>query len=187
MCEIKTYGTLVKSATDIQKEMLVIDEECRIVLGHLEAALNTASQSKQLIDESSRLQQINTNNEQIIAIRKSQIINPIHSLTQEEKKYYDDIISISNDILTNNRRIAEIKGIVDNTPNIIGEQISLARNKAAQIDAKNKSQLYIFIRKYFSNYNLYIKEMVFYVQKNGKKPNSACAKFDFEKNHTQNK
>ena len=41
--------------------------------------------------------------------------------------------------------------------------------------------------KYFSNYNLYIKEMVFYVQKNGKKPNSACAKFDFEKNHTQNK
>ena len=29
--------------------------------------------------------------------------------------------------------------------------------------------------------------MVFYVQKNGKKPNSACAKFDFEKNHTQNK
>lgn len=146
MCEIKTYGTLVKFASDIQKEMLVIDEECRIVLSYLEAALNTAAQNKQLIDENTILQQVNANNP----------------------------------------TIAEIKCLFDSNLKIIGEQVSLARNKAAQIDAKNKTQLYILIRKYFYNYNLYINEVVFSVQKNGKKLNRGCAKIDFEKNHTEN-
>lgn len=94
MCEFKTYGTLVKSATDIQKEMLVIDEECRVVLGYLESALNTASQSKQLLDESSSLQKININNERIIEIKKSQILNPLGSLTQKEQMCYNEITSI---------------------------------------------------------------------------------------------
>lgn len=186
MCEFKTYGTLVKSASDIQKEMLVIVEECRIVLSNLEVALNTATQSKQLMDESSRLQQMNINNERMIEIRKSQIINQIDSDTTEETNYYNEIISISNSISANNKRIAEINSLFDSNLKIIGEQSSLARNKAVQIDAKNKTQLYILIRKYFSNYNVYISEMVFSVQKNGKKLNRGCAKLDFEKNHTEN-
>lgn len=187
VCEYKTYGTLVKSATDIQKEIYTIDEECRVVLGYLEKALNTAAQSKQLMDESSRLRQINSNNERIIEIRKSQIINPIGSYTTEEANYYNEIISISNSISANNKRIAEINSLVDSNLKIVGEQSSLARNKAAQIDAKNKTHLYILIRKYFSNYNMYISEMVFSVQNNGKKLNSGCAKLNLEKNHTENK
>lgn len=183
MCEIKTYGTLVKSAADIQREMLVIDEECRNVLSHLEVALNTAAQSKQLMDESSRLQQMNVNNERMIELRKSQIRNPIGSFTPEEAKYFDEITSISNDISANNKRIAEINSLVDNNLKIVGEQSSLARSKASQVSAKNKTQLYFLIRKYFSNYNLYINEVVFSVQNNGKKLNCGCVKLDFEKNH----
>ncbi len=186
MCEIKTYGTLVKSATDIQKEMMVIDEECRSVLRHLEIALNTAAQSKQLIEERSRLQQINIENERIVALRKSQIINPIGSYTTEEIKYNNEITSLSNNIFLNKQRITEIEGLLKSNSKIIEEQIGLAREKAAQIDAKNKLQLYILIRKYFTNYNWYIKEMVFSIEKKGKKPNSGCAKLDFEKNHTKN-
>lgn len=183
MCEIKTYGTLVKSAADIQREILVIDEECRVVLSHLEVALNTAAQSKQLMDESSMLKQMNINNEQIIAIRKSQIINPIGSFTTEEANYYNEIISISNNISANNKRMAEINSLIDSNLKIVGEQSSLARSKASQVSAKNKTQLYFLIRKYFSNYNLYINEVVFSVQNNGKKLNCGCVKLDFEKNH----
>lgn len=183
MCEIKTYGTLVKSAADIQREILVIDEECRVVLSHLEVALNTAAQSKQLMDESSMLKQMNINNEQIIAIRKSQIINPIGSFTTEEANYYNEIISISNNISANNKRMAEINSLIDSNLKIVGEQSSLARNKAVQINAKNKTQLDILIKKYLINYNQYIRETVYTVQKNGKKLNNGCAKLDFEKNH----
>lgn len=186
MCEIKTYGILVKSAADIRKEMNVIDDECRNVLSHLETALNTAAQSKQLIEESARLQQINIESEQIVALRKSQITNPIGSYTTEEINYNNEINLILNKISLNNQRIAEIDGLLKSNSTTIGEQSTLARNKASQIDGKNKLQLYILIRKYFTNYNLYIKEMVFSVEKSGKKPNSGCAKLDFEKNHTKN-
>lgn len=187
MCKIKTYGTLVKSASDIQSAINTIDEECRVVLSHLEAALNTAAQSKELIGESSRLQQMNINNEKIIAIKKSQIFNPIDSLTPQEQLYNNEIISTSQKIAENDQRIMEIDGLLNSNSKIIGEQSTLARNKAKQIDANNKLQLYILISKYFSNYNLYIDEVVFAVQKNGKKTNNRCAKLDFEKNHTENK
>lgn len=187
MCEFKTYGTLVKAAADIQKEILVIDEACRSVLAHLDTALNMAAQSKQLIDERSRLQQMNINNERMIEIRKSQIINPIGSYTTEEVNYYKEIASISNNILANNQRIAEIKGLLDSNLKIVGAQSILARDKATQIDANNKTRLYILIRKYFTAYNLYIRETVYAVQKKGKKANNSCVKLDFEKNHTENK
>lgn len=187
MCEFKTYGALVKSASDIQKEMSIIDEECRLVLSHLEVALNTAAQSKQLTQESSMLQQMNINNERMVEIRKSQIINKTGSYTPEEVNYYNEITSISNNISANNKRILEINGLLDANLKTIGDQSTLARNKAGQIDAKNKTRLYILIRKHFSNYNLYINEVVFSVQKNGKKLNRGCAKIDFEKNHTANK
>ena len=186
MCEIKTYGTLVKSAADIQKEMIVIDEKCHEVLRHLEIALNTAAQSKQLIDEGSRLQKINLNNEQLIALRKSQIMNPVSLPPSEEVNYNNEIAFMLNKISVNNQRIAEIDDLLKINAKTVGEQSALAREKAAQIDGKNKLQLYILIRKYFANYNLYIKEMVFSVEKNGKKPNSGCAKLDFERNHTKN-
>ena len=114
-------------------------------------------------------------------------MNPIGSYTTEEANYYNEIISISNSISANNKRIEEINSLVDSNLKIVVEQSSLARNKAAQIDAKNKTHLYILIRKYFSNYNLYISEMVFSVQNNGKKLNNGCAKLNFEKNHTENK
>lgn len=187
MCDIKFYGVLVKSASDIQKEILVIDEECRNILEHLEVALNTAAQSKRLVDENSKLQQINITNDRIMSIRKSQIFNPVNSLTPEERSYYDEITSLSNSIQANNQRIAEIDGLINNNLKIIGEQSTLARNKAVQIDSKNKVQLYFLIRKYFTNYDLYIKEHVFAVQKNGKKTNNTCAKRNFEKNYTENK
>lgn len=152
MCEIKTYGILIKSAADIQKEMTLIDEECRNVLKYLEKALNTAYQSKQLIDESANLQKMNT----------------------------------TDSILLNDKRIEEIEGLLKSNLKIIEEQISFARDKATQIDNKNKLQLYVLIRKYFANYNLYISEMVFSVEKNGKKTGSGCVKLNFERNHTEN-
>ena len=186
LCEYKTYGTLVKSASDIQKEILTIDEECRIVLGYLETALNTAAQSKDLIAESSRLQQININNEQIIAIRKSQIVNPTNSLTPQEQLYNAEILLKYQNIEKNNQRITEIDAKLNNNSKIIGEQISLARNKATQIDTNKKTRLYLLIRNYFYNYNWYIREIVFSAQKNGMKLSRGCAKLDFEKNHTEN-
>lgn len=186
MCEIKTYGTLVKSAADIQKEMMVIDEECRNVLKHLEIALNTAAQNKQLIEERLTLQKMNINNEKMVDLRKSQIINPESSFTSNEVNYSNEINSLLKNILLNNQRIAEIDDLLKGNSKIVGKQSALARDKAAQIDINNKSKLYILIRKYFTNYNLYIKEMVFSVEKSGKRPNSSCAKLDFEKNHTKN-
>lgn len=152
MCEMKTYGSLVKSAADIQKEIIIIDEECRNILKHLEKALNTAYQSKQLIDESAMLQKMNTN----------------------------DNVSL------NSQRVSEIEGLLKNNLKTTEEQIGLARDKATQIDNKNKLQLYVLIRKYFANYNLYISEIVFSVEKNGKKTSSGCAKLNFERNHTEN-
>lgn len=184
MCEIKTYGSLVKSAADIQKEMLAIDKECRIVLGHLEAALNTAAQSKQLLDEKSNLQQININNEALMSIKKAQIVHSAENLTQKEQTYYHEILSISQNIEENNKRISEIDISVGNNLKTISEQSNLARDKAAQIDSNNKTRLYILIRKYFNIYSMYIRETVYAVQKNGKPSNSSCAKLDFKKNHT---
>lgn len=187
MCEFKTYGTLVKYASDIQKEIYTIDEECRVVLKYLETALITAAQSNQFMKESSILRQLNIENEQMIAIKKSQISNPMHSLTSQEQPDNNDILSLSQNIVKNIQRLAEIKNVLDSAPKIVEEQISLARNKATQIDTNNKSRLSFLIRKYFSNYNLYINEVAFSVQKNGKKLNRSCAKLDFEKNHTENK
>lgn len=187
MCNIKMYGALVKSAADIKRKISVIDEECRVVLGHLEAALNTAAKSKQLLDEKLSLQKININNEDLISRKKSQIINPIDSLTPQEQVCHDEILSIHQNIEINKKRISEIDKLTENNLNFIGEQSNLAKNKAIQIDAKNKTELYTLIRLYFNNYNYYIKETVFDIQKNGKKPNSVCAKLDFEKNHTKNK
>ena len=184
MCEIKTYGSLVKSAADIQKEMLAIDKECRIVLGHLEAALNTAAQSKHLLDEKSNLQQININNEALMSIKKAQIVHSAENLTQQEQPYYHEILSISQNIEENNKRISEIDISVGNNLKTISEQSNLARDKAAQIDSNNKTRLYILIRKYFTIYSMYIRETVYVVQKNGKPSNSSCAKLDFKKNHT---
>lgn len=186
ICEFKTYGTLVKSALDIQKEFLAIDEECQIVLGYLNAALSTAAQSKQLMNERSELQQINTINERMLNSEKPQIIIPSDSYTTKEAYYNNEIISISNGISANNKRISEINDLLENNLKTITEQSSLARNKALQIDSRNKSRLYILIRKYFTNYNLYISEVVYSVQKNGKKLGRGCAKLDFEKNHTKN-
>ncbi len=183
MCEMKTFGILVKSAADIQKEILIIDEECRIVLNYLELALNTAAQSQQLINERENLNQIKINNERLLSIRKTQIYNPIGSLTPQEKKYYDEMNSLSDDILKKNQRMMEIKDLLDNNLKIISEQSSLAKTKAVQTDSKLKMQLYILIRKYFTNYNLYIKEQVYAVQKNGWRTNVGCAKLNFEKNH----
>lgn len=184
MCEIKTYGTLVKSAMDIQKEIFIIDEECRIVLDHLVSALNIAAQSKQLLNEKSNLQQININNERLIAIYKSQIINPKEALTLQEQTYYNEILSMSDNIKHNNQRISEIDDLTRNKLQFIDDRINLAKSKAAQIDNKLKIQLYTLIRKYFSIYNSYIKEVVIDIQRSGKKINRSCAKFDFEKNHT---
>lgn len=184
MCEMKTYGILVKFAMDIQKEIFVIDEECRGVLDHLVSALNTAAQSKQLLDEKLNLQQININNERLIAINKSQIINPKEALTLQEQTCYNEILSMLENIKHNNQRISEIDALTGNNVKCIGDEINLVKSKAAQVDNKLKVQLYTLIRKYFSIYDSYIKEVVFNVQKNGKKINSGCAKLDFEKNHT---
>lgn len=184
MCEIKTYGTLVKFAMDIQKEIFIIDEECRIVLDHLVSALNMAAQNKQLLDEKSKLEQINMDTERLIAVKKSQIINPKEVLTPQEQTYYNEICSMLENIKQNNQRISEIDGLVGNNFKLIGNEINLAKSKAAQIDNKLKIQLYTLIRKYFSIYNSYIKEVVFDVQKSGKKINRVCVKLDFEKNHT---
>lgn len=183
MCEIKTYGTLVKFAMDIQKEIFIIDEECRIVLNHLVTALNMVAQSKQLLDEKSNLQQTNINNDKLIAIKKSQIINPIGALMPQEQTYYNEILSMLENIKQNNKRISEIEVLIGNNFKLIGDEVNLAKSKAAQIDNKQKMQLYTLIRKYFSIYNSYIKEVVFDVQKNGKTINGGCAKLDFEKNH----
>ena len=184
MCEIKTYGTLVKSAMDIQKEIFIIDEECRIVLDHLVSALNMAAQSKQLLNEKSNLQQININSERLIAIYKSQIINPKEALTLQEQTYYNEILSLQDNIKHNNQRISEIDDLTREKLQFIDDKINLAKSKAAQIDNKLKIQLYTLIRKYFSIYNSYIKEVVIDIQRSGKKINRSCAKFDFEKNHT---
>lgn len=183
MCEIKTYGALVKVAMDIQKEIILIDEECRIVLDHLVSALNMAAQSKQLFDEKSNLEQINMNTERLIAVKKSQIINPIGALTPQEQIYYNEILAMLENIKQNNQRILEIDGLTGNNLKLIGDEINLAKSKAAQIDNKQKMQLYTLIQKYFSIYNSYIKEFVFDVQMSGKKINKGCAKLDFEKNH----
>ena len=184
MCEIKTYGTLVKSAMDIQKEIFIIDEECRIVLDHLVSALNMAAQSKQLLNEKSNLQQININNERLIAIYKSQIINPKETLTLQEQTCYNEILSLLDNIKHNNQRISEIDDLTREKLQFIDDNINLAKSKAAQIDDKLKIQLYTLIRNYFSIYNSYIKEVVIDIQRSGKKINRSCAKFDFEKNHT---
>lgn len=183
MCEIKTYGALVKVAMDIQKEIILIDEECRIVLDHLVSALNMAAQSKQLFDEKSNLEQINMNTERLIAVKKSQIINPIGALTPQEQIYYNEILAMLENIKQNNQRILEIDGLTGNNLKLIGDEINLAKSKAAQIDNKQKMQLYTLIQRYFSIYNSYIKEFVFDVQMSGKKINKGCAKLDFEKNH----
>lgn len=184
MCEIKTYGTLVKFAMDIQKEIFIIDDECRIVLDHLVSALNMAAQSKQLLNEKSNLQQININNERLIAINKSQIINTKEALTLQEQTCYNEILSMLDNIKHNNQRISEIDDLTGNKLKFIDDEINLAKSKAVQIDNKLKIQLYTLIRKYFSIYNSYIKEVVIDVQKSGKKINRGCAKFDFDKNHT---
>lgn len=183
MCEIKTYGALVKVAMDIQKEIILIDEECRIVLDHLVSALNMAAQSKQLFDEKSNLEQINMNTERLIAVKKSQIINPIGALTPQEQIYYNEILAMLENIKQNNQRILEIDGLTGNNLKLIGNEINLAKSKAAQIDNKQKMLLDTLIRKYFSIYNSYIKEVVYDVQMNGMKINRSCAKLDFEKNH----
>lgn len=183
MCEIKIYGTLVKVAMDIQKEIIFIDEECRIALDHLVSALNMAAQSKQLFDEKSSLEQINMNTERLIAVKKLQIINPMGALTPQEQTYYNEILSMLENIKQNNQRILEIHGLTENNLKLIGDEINLAKSKAAQIDNKQKMQLDTLIRKYFSIYNTYIKEVVYDVQMNGKKINRSCAKLDFEKNH----
>lgn len=183
MCEIKTYGTLVKFATDIQKEIIIIDEECRSALNHLVSALNKADQRKQLLAEKLNLQQINMNNERLIELIKLQIINFKGAIPPQEQTYDDEIHSILENIKQNNQRISEIDSLTGNNLKIIGDEIDLAKGKAAQIDNKLKVQLYTFIRKYFSIYNSYIKEVVFDVQMSGKKINRGCAKLDFEKNH----
>lgn len=184
MCEMKTYGTLVRFAADIHKEIFAIDEECRIVLDYLVSALNMAAQSKQLLDEKLNLQQINISNERLIAIYKSQIINQKEVLTPQEQIYYNEILSLSENIKQNNQRIAEIDVFTENNLKSIGVEINQAKGKAVQIDNKLKMQLYTLIRRYFSIYSSYIKEVVFEVQVNGKKINGGCAKLDFEKNHT---
>lgn len=183
MCEIKTYGALVKVAMDIQKEIILINEECQIVLDHLVSALNMAAQSKQLFDEKSSLEQINLNTERLIAVKKSQIINLIGALTPQEQTYYNEILSMLENIKQNNQRILEIDRLTGNNLKLIGDEINLAKSKAGQIDNKQKVQMDTLIRKYFSIYNTYIKEVVYDVQMNGKKINRSCAKLDFEKNH----
>lgn len=183
ICEIKTYGILVKSATDIQKEITAIDKECRKILAHLDQALRTAAESNQLIDEKSTLQKININNEQILSTKDNQVLEPIDYITPNSANLNDEQNKLLQEIKQNNERIEKIDESIMKNLNFIKEQSDLARNKATQIDANNKTQLYILIRKYFAAYNLYIKEMVYAVQKNGKKPNSSCAKLDFEKNH----
>lgn len=183
MCEIKTYGVLVKVAMDIQKEIILIDEECRIVLGHLVPALNMAAQSKQLFDEKSNLEQINMNTERLIVVKKLQIINSIGAITPQEQTYNNEILSMLENIKQNNQRILEIDGLTGNNLKLIGNEINLAKSKAAQIDNKQKMLLDTLIRKYFSIYNSYIKEVVYDVQMNGMKINRSCAKLDFEKNH----
>ena len=185
ICEIKIYGTLVKVAMDIQKEIFIIDDECRIVLDHLVSALNMAAQSKQLLDEKSNLQQIDISYESLIAVKKSQIINPIEALTPQEQTCYNEILSMLENIKQNNQRISEIDVLTGKNLKLIDDELSLAKSKAAQIDNKLKIQLYTLIQKYFSIYNSYIKEFVFDVQMSGKKINRGCAKLDFEKNHTE--
>ncbi|MCM1134893.1 MAG: hypothetical protein NC400_04875 [Clostridium sp.] len=187
ICEIKTYGSLVKAAMDIQREMLSIDEECRWTLDYLVSALNMAAQTKQLLNEKINLQQININDENLIAVRKSQITNSKEALTPQEQAYYNEILSIMENKRLNIQRISEIDILVDNNSKFVGNKIDLAKGKAVQIDKKLKVELYTLIRKYFSIYNFYIKEVVIDVQKNGKKINRGCAKLDFEKNHTARK
>lgn len=183
MCEIKIYGALVKVAMDIQKEIILINEECRGVLDHLVSAFNMAAQSKQLFDEKSSLEQININTERLIAVKKSQIINPIEALTPQEQTYYNEILSMLENIKQSNQRILEIDSLTGNNLKLIGDEINLAKSKAGQIDNKQKMELETLIRKYFSIYNIYIKEVVYDVQMNGKKINRSCVKLDFEKNH----
>ena len=184
MCEMKIYGTLVKFAEDIQKEIFAIDEECRIVLNYLVSALNMAAQSKQLLDDKLNLQQITINNEKMIEIRQSQINNQKEALTPQEQIYYDEIFSILEKVKQDNQRITEIDALIRNNFKLTGEQINQAQVKAVQIDNKLKIQLYNLIQKYFSIYNSYIKEVVFDIQKNGKKIGGVCKKLDFEKNHS---
>ena len=176
MCEIKTYGILVKSANDIQKEMFVIDEECRFVLGDLSVALNLADQNSRLQNERNGLEEKNNRNQMLMLVLKMQNGN-------NEKDSLNGINSFLQNIEKNNQRILEIDKLAKDNLLKISEQINLAKNRAAQIDNKNKMKLYILIRKYFTNYNLYIKEVVFSVENDGKKPNIGCAKLDFEKNH----
>lgn len=183
MCEIKTYGVLVKFAADIQKEICAIDDECRVALNHLVSALNMAAQSKQLLDEKFNLQQINTNNERMIEIRNSQIINSKEAFTPQEQIYYNEILSIAENIRQNNQRMSENDVMIGNNSKCIGEEINLAKSKTVQIDNKLKPQLYTLIRRYFSIYNSYIREVVIDIQMNGKTINKGCAKLDFEKNH----
>ncbi len=186
MCEIKTYGILVKVAMDIQKEILIIDGECRIALDYLVAALNRADQTKPLFDEKSNLQQFNINYKNQIAIKNSQIKNPIDSLTLQEQAWYNEILSLSENIKQNNQRISEIDGLTRDNLKFIDDNLNLAKSKAAQIDDKLKIQLFFLIQNYFSVYKSYIKEVVYDVQMNGKKINTKCAKLDFEKNHPVN-
>lgn len=87
-------------------------------------------------------------------------------------------------IKQNNQKVLEINDLTRKNLKLIEDEINLAKSKAAQIDNKLKVQLYNLIRKYFSIYNSYIKEVVFDVQKSGKKINRGCAKLDFEKNNT---
>lgn len=183
MCEIKTYGALVKVAMDIQKEIFIIDEECRIVLDNLASALNMADQTKPLLDEKSNLQQFNMNYENQIAVKKSQVINTIGALTPQEQACNNEILSMLEYIKQNNLRISEIDVLKGNNLKFIDDKLNLAKSKAAQIDNKQKMQLGTLIRKYFSIYNSYIKEVVYDVQMNGNKINRSCAKLDFEKNH----
>ncbi|MDE6531015.1 MAG: hypothetical protein K2K96_09620 [Lachnospiraceae bacterium] len=183
MCDIKIYGTLVKVAMDIQKEILIIDVECRIALDHLVSALNMAAQNIQLLDEKSNLEKININTEKLIEIKKSQIINPIGALTLQEQACYNEILSLSENIKQHNQRISELYGLIENNLKSIGDEINLAKSKADQIDKSQKMQLDNLIRKYFSVYKFYIKEVVYDVQMNGKKINTVCAKLNLEKNH----
>ncbi len=55
-------------------------------------SLNIAAQSKQFIDEKMNLQQININNERLISIKQSQIINQKEALTPQEQTYEDTML-----------------------------------------------------------------------------------------------
>jgi len=171
LCDIKTYGDLAKATIRLQTVFISIDEEVCESINLLSVALDSASETIDIIERRSTTQNIVDNYRSMISL-------------SESKHYIDD--KLKQDVLyynaQMNKEISEIEkfdNIISSKMDVTKQKNEIARNKINDIYIKHKPQLDEAIFSYFAMYKRFAKQGVLYIQKNGR-PNNMCKKITDE-------